>query len=376
MANDISDASVFGASSDQTFSQSVEAPSAEAWHKARVLVVDDEPMNVLLLQRVLAIAGYESVKAETDPHLVAAYCETWKPDVILLDLMMPGLDGFGVLEALRPQFARESYLPVLVLTADVSPEAKRRALAEGARDYLTKPFDHAEVLLRVRNLLETRFLYQRLGQQNAQLEDRVRERTQELERSRHELEESQQEVLQRLAQAAEFRDDDTGQHTQRVGRMTGELARAISLDESQCEVIQRAAPLHDVGKIGISDTILLKPGKLTPEEFETMKAHTTIGGAMLEDGHSPLVMTAQTIAVSHHERWDGSGYPNGLHGDRIPIEGRLLALVDVFDALTHARPYKEAWPVEKAMQEIERAAGRQFDPALIEPFRALVAKRT
>jgi putative two-component system response regulator len=353
-------------------SQLILAPNAALLHAARILIVDDQEASARMLQIVLEKDGFESVEIETDSHAVASRCAQWRPDIILLDLMMPHLDGFGVLTALRSQFAHESYLPVLVLTADISPAAKIRALAEGARDYLVKPFDQTEVLLRVRNLLETRFLYRRLGEQNAQLEDRVRERTAELERSRQELEESQAEVLTRLAQAAEFRDDDTGQHTQRVGELAGRLACLIGLPTDYADVVRRAAPLHDVGKIGISDTILLKPAKLTLEEFETMKAHTTIGGAMLSDGHSSLVTTAHTIALSHHERWDGGGYPNGLHGDRIPVEGRILSIVDVFDALTNERPYKRAWPVADALQEIERGAGAQFDPAIVKPFRALI----
>ena len=357
---------------EEPHSDLVFAPSAASLHAARVLIVDDQAASARMLQIVLQSDGYQNVETQTDSRLIAARCAEWQPDIILLDLMMPRLDGFGVLEALRPQFERESYLPVLVLTANVAPEPKIRALAEGARDYLTKPFDQTEVLLRVRNLLETRFLYKRLGEQNAQLENRVRARTSELERSRMELEESQVEVLTRLAQAAEFRDDDTGQHTQRVGELAGKLSRRVGLSDDVADIVRRAAPLHDVGKIGISDTILLKPAKLTAEEFETMKAHTTIGGAMLANGHSPLVTTAHTIALSHHERWDGSGYPHAVRGDAIPVEGRILSVVDVFDALTNERPYKRAWPVADALAEIERGEGTQFDPAIARPFRELI----
>jgi putative two-component system response regulator len=339
---------------------------------ARFLVVDDEPGNVLLLKRLLELNGYVHIVTEIDPRAVAGHCESFQPDIILLDLMMPNLDGFGVLAAIQPYLQSQTYLPVLVLTADSSPGAKRRALAEGARDFLIKPFDHEEVMLRVRNLLETRFLYQRLGQQNATLESRVRERTSELERSRREVEESQQEVLQRLAQAAEFRDDDTGQHTQRVGEMAAELARAAGLDPQHVSLIRRASPLHDVGKIGISDTILLKPGKLTEDEFETMKMHTLIGGTMLADGHSSLVHLAHNIALSHHERWNGTGYPRGLGEDEIPIEGRILSIVDVYDALTNERPYKKAWPRERAAEEIMKGAGTQFDPQLAAQFMRVI----
>lgn len=341
-------------------------------NSARFLVVDDEPANVLLLKRLLEINGYSNVVTEIDSRAVAGLCEVFQPDIILLDLMMPHLDGFGVLAAIQPYLHSQTYLPVLVLTADASPDAKRRALAEGARDFLLKPFDHPEVLLRVRNLLETRFLYQRLGQQNADLEHRVQERTSELERSRREVEESQQEVLQRLAQAAEFRDDDTGQHTQRVGELAAELAQAAGLDKQHVSLIRRAAPLHDVGKIGISDTILLKPGKLTEEEFETMKMHTLIGGSMLANGHSPLVNLAHRIALTHHERWNGKGYPRGIGEDEIPIEGRILTLVDVYDALTNERPYKKAWSRERAAEEIRSGSGTQFDPHLVPHFMRII----
>lgn len=340
--------------------------------QARVLVVDDEPANVVLLQRLLELDGYKFIATETDSRNVATRCVQFQPDIILLDLMMPYLDGFQVLSSIRPYLHGETYLPVLVLTADITPETKRRALAEDTRDFLVKPFDRGEVLLRVRNLLETRFLYRELGRQNEDLEIRVRERTVELENSRREVEDSQREVLQRLSQAAEFRDDDTGQHTQRVGETAGALAMVAGLDMEHASLIRRAAPLHDVGKIGISDTILLKPGKLTEDEFETMKMHTLIGGAMLANGQSPLVNLAHNIALTHHERWNGKGYPHGIREEEIPIEGRILALVDVFDALTHERPYKKAWTREAAAEEILRGSGQQFDPHLIPHFMRVI----
>ena len=193
------------------------------------------------------------------------------------------------------------------------------------------------------------------------LEERVLQRTEELR-------ESQIEILTRLARAAEFRDDDTGQHTQRVARTSALLARSLGLSEKQIEIIQQAAPLHDVGKISIPDSILLKPGKLTDEEFAIMKSHAAAGAALLSDGHSDVVRMAEHIAGSHHERWDGSGYPRQLAGTAIPLEGRILTVADVFDALTHERPYKKAWPVEEAVQEIKRQSGRQFDPEIVEAF--------
>lgn len=327
---------------------------------SRLLIVDDEPTNVRLLERVLRADGYKAVTGTTDPREVLDLCLRESPDLLLLDLMMPYLDGYAIMEQLRSLEGSE-YLPVLVLTADSAPEARERALSGGAKDFLTKPLDRPEILLRVRNLLETRYLHLQQQGQNQQLENRVRERTSALEHS-------QAEMLQRLAQAAEFRDDDTGQHTQRVGQMAARLAAGLGLEDERVAVIRRAAPLHDVGKIGVSDAILLKPGKLTPEEFAIMKTHAAIGASLLRDGSSDLVQVAETIARTHHERWDGAGYPNGLKGEDIPIEGRILSIVDVFDALTHERPYKKAWPIEDALVEIERNAGTQFDPRVTAAF--------
>jgi putative two-component system response regulator len=244
-------------------------------------------------------------------------------------------------------------------------ETKRRALGAGARDFLTKPFDATEALLRMQNLLETRSLHLQLKDQNQMLEERVEQRTSQLQ-------ESQYEVLQRLGRAAEYRDDDTGQHTNRVGHFAAEIGRRVGMNPVEVELLHAAAPLHDVGKIGITDSILLKPGRLTSEEFATMKAHATIGANLLSGGQSGLVQLAELIARTHHERWDGSGYPQGLRGEEIPLCGRIVALADVFDALTHERPYKQAWPVAQAAQEIQNQSGRQFDPHLASIFLQMI----
>jgi putative two-component system response regulator len=335
---------------------------------ARLLIVDDDAANILLLDDILSEAGYRQLLGTTNPFEVETICRQTPPDLILLDLMMPGMDGFAVLERLaRPDLAGLS-IPVIVLTADINPQSKRQAFIKGANDFLTKPFDGSEVLLRIHNLLSMRQAHLLLQGQNAELEKRVRERTEELEKSHREVEESQAEVLMRLAHAAEYRDDETGRHTQRVGYASALIAQQLELPAAQVSLIRRTAPLHDIGKIAIPDSILLKPDSLTREEFEIMKTHTEIGGSLLKGGRSPIVKVAEQIARSHHERWDGCGYPYGLGGDAIPLEGRIVAVADVFDALTHERPYKSAWPVDKAWEEIVRQAGRQFDAQVVEAF--------
>jgi putative two-component system response regulator len=279
---------------------------------------------------------------------------------------MPYMNGFEVIERLQQLIPEGAYIPILVLTADITTEAKQKALSIGARDFITKPFDYVEVLLRIKNLLETRHLHLQIQNQNYELEAKVRKRTQELEAS-------QMEMLDRLAHAAEYRDDDTGEHIKRVGRICNHIATALGLSEQTSELIRLAAPLHDVGKIAIPDSTLLKPARLTPEEFEVVKTHTLIGARMLGDGHSDLMKMAERIALTHHERWDGTGYPAGLAGEEIPIEGRITSVADVFDALTNERPYKAAWSREDALAEIRRQTGKQFDPAVVEVFLDLAA---
>jgi len=325
--------------------------------EVRILVVDDEALNVRLLERILARAGFTDVSTVMDPRRVPELYAAYRPDLVLLDLHMPGRDGFGVLEDLAELTAGDGYLPVLMLTGDASAEAKRRALALGAKDFLAKPFDAQEVVLRIRNLLETRALYRALAEQNARLERRVRERTRELDQA-------QLEVLERLAAAAEFRDDDTGQHTQRVGELVARLAVILGLPADQVELVRRAAPLHDVGKIAIPDDILRKPGRLTPAEFDVMKTHAAVGALLLAGGRSALVSMAERIARSHHERWDGSGYPDGLRGEEIPLEARLVAVADVVDALSHDRPYRPAWALDAVLALVRTERGRHFDPAV------------
>jgi len=334
--------------------------------RSTILIVDDEPRNVLLLERALAMAGFTSVHGTSDPTRTIPLCRELRPDLLILDLHMPALDGFTLMGMIGTELPGERYLPTLVLTADATEGAKKRALEAGAHDFLTKPFGLTEAILRIRNLLETRSLYRELERRNEDLSVRVEERTRELEATRL-------EVLERLCQAVEFRDDVTGRHTRRVGERAAELASRVGLPATEVDLIRRAAPLHDVGKIAIPDAILLKPGRLTEEEFAVMKGHTTVGARILSGGRSDLMATAESIALAHHERWDGRGYPEGIAGERIPIAARLVAVVDVYDALTNARHYRGEWSAERALIEIEAGAGSHFDPMLASEFRATLA---
>lgn len=334
---------------------------------SKILIIDDQPSNVLLLEGILQEEDYTAIRGLTDSREALAVFLEYHPDLILLDLQMPYMDGFEVMKKLQACLSPGTFLPILVVTANITPEAKRRALAEGATDFLTKPFDAIEVILRIRNLLQTRWLHLQLRDQNQILEEKVRVRT-------FELEHTQLEILERLALAAEYRDDDTGEHTKRVGLMSAQIAQALGQTEAEVELMRRAAPLHDVGKIAIPDSILLKPGRLTPEEFEQMKTHTTLGSKMLSGGRFPLLRLAEEIALTHHERWNGTGYMQ-LKGEAIPLSGRIVAVADVFDALTSERTYKRAWPRSDAIQEIQVQSGQQFDPRVVDAFSKVESMR-
>jgi putative two-component system response regulator len=327
--------------------------------QAKILVVDDQEVNTRLLELILKRQGFTSVRSVSNPYQTLPTYAEYQPDIILLDLMMPGLDGFAIMDLLRQHIAEGVFLPILVLTSDVSPEARRRALSLGAKDFLTKPFDPTEVVLRLKNLLETRLLYLQLQRQNHDL-------TTQVQRSLRDLDEAQTEVILRLSQAAEFRDEDTGQHTQRVGELAAKLAQTMELDPEQVELIRRAAPLHDIGKIAITDQILHKPGPLTPAEFDQMKAHALIGARLLKGSRLPLIQTAYEIALYHHERWDGQGYPYAIKGEAIPLTARIVAVADAFDALSHERPYKAAWSIEATLAELRSWSGTRYDPEVIQ----------
>jgi len=336
----------------------------EGLSELRILAVDDEDLNLLVLRRTLEQAGYKRVVTCADPSRVPSLFVEVEPDLVVLDLHMPGMDGFELMGRLAPIAGGRTGIPFLVLTGDVTEKVKRRALEAGARDFLTKPFSPTELVLRVRNLLEVQELHRRLREQNASLELQVTERTRELEQARL-------EILGRLALAAEYRDDDTQEHAWRIGRTCGFLADTIGLDDGHAELIRRAAPLHDIGKIGIPDAILLKPGRLTEHERSVMQTHTTIGAQILSGSTSSVLGLAERIALSHHERWDGRGYPDERGGEEIPLASRIVAIADVFDALTHQRPYKRAWPVDQAVKEVVSQRGRQFDSQLVDAFATL-----
>ena len=330
-------------------------------HKlARILIVDDEPANLKLLDRMLRGQGYEALALIEDPREVLVQYQAQRPDLILLDINMPHLDGYQVMEQLAG--LNDPLLPpIVILTAQSTKDYLLRALANGARDFVSKPFDRSELLMRVRNLLDAQLAHRFLHDQKNVLEGLVRERTEELHHTRL-------QVVQRLGVAAEYRDEETGSHILRMSHTCALLARRAGWNEAQCDLILNASPMHDIGKIGIPDAVLLKPGKLDPHEWAIMQSHAAIGARLLDGDDSGLMCMARDIALTHHEKWDGSGYPNGLAGEAIPQAGRIAALADVFDALTSERPYKKAWSVEAAVDLIKENSGRHFDPALVPIF--------
>ncbi|SFC87525.1 HD domain-containing phosphohydrolase [Pseudoalteromonas denitrificans] len=328
--------------------------------KAKILIVDDEFTNIKLLKKMLSMNGYSNLFYTEDPTLALPLYLENQIDLVLLDLNMPQLNGFGVMQLLM-SLQNEKKPSIIVLTAQHAQQFRQEALDQGARDYITKPFNTKELLSRVRNLLEVDFAHNYLSHQNRILEEKVNAKTQELRIS-------QLQTVRHLGRAAEYRDNETGLHIIRMSKMACVLAKAAGLEESECELLLNAAPMHDIGKIGIPDHILLKPGNFLPEEWKIMQTHAQIGANVLINDDSLLMKMAHTIAISHHEKWNGKGYPNGLKGDEIPFVGRVTALADVFDALTSSRPYKHAWSVEKAVELIKTEKGQHFEPFLVDVF--------
>jgi len=321
--------------------------------KHKILIIDDNPLNIRILveslknefQIIIAINGEKGIELATssDP-----------PDLILLDIMMPGIDGYEVCRRLKKHHITEK-IPIIFLTALAREENEYKGLSLGAVDYITKPINKEIVKARIYTHVE-------LKTYREKLEFLVKEQTREIL-------EGKMDIVFRLARAAEYRDNETGMHITRMSHYCAILGKAYGMSDEECDMLFHASSMHDVGKIGIPDRILLKPGRLEPEEFSIMKTHTTIGGELLHtEGSSDLLYMAKTIALTHHEKWDGSGYPNGITGNDIPIHGRIAAICDVFDALTSERPYKKAWPIEKAIEEIKSQSGIHFDPELVDLF--------
>jgi putative two-component system response regulator len=331
---------------------------------APILVVDDIEANVLLLENLLRQRGYHNVHTTSDPLQVLPLQREQQFALILLDMQMPRLDGLGVMRQLRAE-ATDDHLPVLVITAQTDAELRLQALELGARDYINKPFVVAELAQRIRNLLEVQIAWRDRLAQAALLEEKVRERTRQLE-------ETQFEILRRLALAGEYRDNETGNHVLRVSQSSRALALAAGLDAAAAELILHASPMHDVGKIGIPDYILLHPGRLHGEELRRMRTHVEIGGRILDGHDAPVMRMAHRVAMAHHERWDGKGYPRGLAAEEIPVEARIVAICDVFDALTSERPYKPAWTIDEAVAYLKSQSGKHFDPQLVDRFLAIL----
>jgi putative two-component system response regulator len=337
---------------------------------------------VKLVKRLLEREGYSRFITTEDPIDALSLLREETPDLLLLDLMMPNISGLDILAELRDD-PRCALIPVLILTAVSDDETRVKALECGATDFLNKPVDVNELMPRVRNILSVKAYQDRLLRYNEDLEQEVRRRTAQVEASRR-------DVVHCLARAAEFRDDDTGHHVLRVGQYTRLIGAALGFEERNLDLLEQAAQLHDIGKIGIPDAVLLKPGKLTDEEFATIKQHTgfgkhilhrlsvteestleshaEVGAKILEVGASELIDLARSIALTHHEWWDGSGYPLGLKGEDIPLEGRITAVADVFDALSTRRCYKDAFPLDKCFSIMKEQRETHFDPTILDTF--------
>lgn len=337
----------------------------------KVAVIDDAQINVALLRHLVKhLPDCESV-CFTDPVAALAWCLENDPDLVVVDYMMPHLNGTELTRQFR---VRHPDIPVLMVTANHEAELRLDALQHGVTDFLTKPLDNAEFLARAQNMLALRKSRKLLEDRAALLAEEVRKATERIVKQ-------ERETIFCLSKAAEYRDPETGAHILRMAHYSRHIARVLGLPIEQQELLLDAAPMHDIGKVGTPDLILLKPGKLTPDEFSIMKQHAVIGYEVLRTASSHMLQVAAEIAHTHHEKFDGTGYPNGLKGEDIPLFGRIVAVADVFDALTSARPYKPAWDIDKACQLLRDGAGSHFDPACVEAFftdfnQVLVIKNT
>ncbi len=327
---------------------------------ASILIIDDEPFNVEILLDLLELEGFTHVTGTSKPVEGIQLYKERDFDLILLDINMPVMDGFQVMSAFS-NIIKTIHPPILILTALKDREVRIKALNSSARDFLEKPFDSDEAVCRISNLLEMHLTQKIFEKYSITLEKSVQERTRKIEKT-------QAEILDCLAYAAEYRDMDTANHTIRVGWYSRIIAEKYGFRANELDLIQQAAPMHDIGKIGVSDTILLKPGKLDADEFKKMQLHPEIGAEILSKSNARVMKIARIIALSHHEKWNGKGYPKGLKGLKIPIQGRIVAIADVFDALSMERPYKKAWPLDKTLNLFAEESGEHFDPQLVKLF--------
>lgn len=335
-----------------------------------ILIVDDSEANRLILHDQVISLGHRPILAENGLSALEKILEH-QPDLILLDIMMPKMDGYQVLERLKSDSGM-CHIPVIMVSANDEIESVANCIEQGAVDYLVKPFNPVLLKARIKAALANKLLHDQqeahqktIQEYNEKLEERVRERTRNLKETRL-------EVIQRLGRAAEYRDNETGKHVLRMSHYSARLARELGMNDKECYLLQLTSPMHDIGKIGIPDGILLKPGPLTVDERKIMETHTTIGGEILGGGKSELIKMAEAIALTHQEKWDGTGYPKGLKGKEIPLVGQITAICDVFDAITSKRPYKEAYSIEEAVEFITSQSGKHFDPHLVKIFQQIV----